>query len=178
MYIPSWIPSFSYMAKVSLSDNNSKISQYFYLLSKNISFLDEQLKHYCREPLEYGYKIVSVEFMQFEFIRHENYIFFKEDLARNLQFVYNMHIGSSIVEDTMPNARMQPQFGFTLDITLKKDDRLRYERVDVVSDSYDMINEIAAHHCRFLIIDQYRIVEIRLCNFKFFPHAYFLYYKE
>lgn len=73
----------------------------------------------------------------------------------------------------------QPQFGFVIEITLRNQEgTVRYEQAHCTGDNYDVITDIASHQARFLIKDGYRIVEIRLSNFKFFPHNYFLFYKE
>lgn len=77
-----------------------------------------------------------------------------------------------------PERQFQPQFSFVIECTLARDNMIRYERVHCVGDSYSLIWDIARHHCRFLIKDGYRIVEMRLTNFQFFTHGYFLYYKE
>ena len=77
-----------------------------------------------------------------------------------------------------PERQLQPQFSFVIECTLARDNMIRYERVNCVGDNYSLIWDIANHHCRFLIKEGYRIVEMRLTNFQFFTHGYFLYYKE
>lgn len=77
-----------------------------------------------------------------------------------------------------PERQLQPQFSFVIECTLARDNMIRFERVNCVGDNYSLIWDVASHHCRFLIKEGYRIVELRLSNYQFFMHSYFLYYKE
>lgn len=72
---------------------------------------------------------------------------------------------------------LRPQYNFVIEVTLTRDNLIRYERVNCVGDNYHLIREIAEHHCRFVLKQGFQIQEIRLTNYQFFPHGYFIYYK-
>jgi len=76
------------------------------------------------------------------------------------------------------NRQPRPEYSYTVDITLKKDDNIRFERAIADSKSYFHIYDIAVNRCSYLIRDGYRITEIRLKEFRFVPHSYIIYYNE
>jgi len=76
------------------------------------------------------------------------------------------------------NRQLKPDFSYVIDITLKKDEIVRFERAFGDSRSYYYIYEIATNKCSYLIKDGYRIAEIRLREFRFVPHSFLVFYNE
>jgi hypothetical protein len=81
-------------------------------------------------------------------------------------------------EDMYHNRQLKPEFSYVIDITLRKDEDIRFERAFGDSKSYIHIYHIATNRCSYLIREGYRISEIRLKEFRFVPHSYLVFYDE
>ena len=81
-------------------------------------------------------------------------------------------------ENMYHNRQLKPEFSYVVEIKLKKDESVKFERAFCDSRSYYYIYEISTNKCSYLIKDGYRIVEIRLRDFQFVPHSSLLFYEE